>query len=717
MINGIKKAFLLIALFTIFSVVEGNEQSLDQFFASLKQAKEIDEKADDQLPVIYNVDMIIGYLNMPSARVNRVGTAFLGGNYVPPYHAFGSNLQIYQTIELSFNYRVFTNIPEANFGSKGFGDDADRTVNLKFAFSPSDYFDFLLPDVAVGFNDFYGSRRFYSLYAVATLPLKEWNFEASFGWGKGRIDGYFGGIAFTPWRFSNTFFLKDLTFFAEYDANDYEDNPFEHPEGQDVKSRVNVGLSLDLFKAVQLKVSTLRGKEWSASGGLYYRFGDSHGFLPKVKDPPLYASPIDHEPIGPLRNEKELAYELALALGQQGLNVTRIFLNYDCNDRKVLWIQLINLRYFMTRDARERIQSVLSALIPENIYQTIVALEEGSVLAQTYSYFTTDLLKYQNKEVSEEEMKILAPPEEVLNRPNAYESALLFKRNKTIWSMLVRPRLLSFFGSTSGKYKYAFGVIGGPQGYLLDTLYYKTQFAYNALSSTENVGDIDIYNPSQLINVRTDAINYYKSNSVTLEQAYLQRAFNFGKGWFFRLAGGYFEAAYAGIAAESLFYPVESNWAMGIEAATVLKREYEGLGFQYKVRKLDGTIPTYVPFIGFQGFFDLYYDFKPLQLDMKLSIGQFLARDRGAKLTLTRYFNSGVTFSFWYALTNANDTIHQKVYHDKGIAFTIPFDFFLHQSSRASVGSSMAFWLRDSGAKAATGRELYPVLNSARIYN
>ena len=58
-----------------------------------------------------------------------------------------------------------------------------------------------------------------------------------------------------------------------------------------------------------------------------------------------------------------------------------------------------------------------------------------------------------------------------------------------------------------------------------------------------------------------------------------------GRGWFSRLAAGYFEVAYAGIAAEALYYPVQSNWAIGFELAGFRKRSYFGMGFQ-GVRKL-----------------------------------------------------------------------------------------------------------------------------------
>ena len=698
-------------LLSIFGSVLLAQEPIDELFETLKKVKEIDRKDEETLPIIYNANMVVGYQSTPSARVAPSGTVYIGANYLPPYYTFGANLQLYQPIELALNYRVFNNRPEENFGYQGFGDDADRMAHVKFAFSFPNLENFNLPDVAVGFDDFYGSRRFYSLYVVGTQLIEPWSLELSGGWGKGRMKGFFGAVAWSPWRMSDTFFLKDFSFFAEYDPIDYANHPDEHPEGREVKSRVNVGVSWDILNAIQLKVSTLRGNDWSASAGLHYNFGESKGWLPKVKDPLIYSSPVDHEPIGPHRNEKEVAYQIVSALGKQGLNVTRVYLEKD----KVLTIQLINLRYFKSKDARLRIQSVLASLIPENIEKVIVLLEEGSLVAQSYVFYQKELVDYQKGELNDEQMKVLSPPVSV--KPTEYDAALLFKRNKPVWSLLARPRLLSFFGSTSGKYKYALGLIGGPQGYLFDSIYYKMQLAYNIASSHQKVGDIDVYNPSQLLNVRSDSINYYKSKSVTLEKAYLQSAGNLGKGWYGRVAAGYFEPAYAGVGTEALFYPVGSNWALGFEAACVMKRQYEGLGFQYKVRKLDGMTPVYVPFVGFQAFIDYYYDFKPLSLDFKVQMGQFLARDRGVKLTVSRYFESGFRVSLWYAATDANDTINHKVYHDKGIAFSIPFDFFLQKSSRAQVGYGMSFWQRDSGAQAATGKPLYPILNGARIYN
>ena len=56
--------------------------------------------------------------------------------------------------------------------------------------------------------------------------------------------------------------------------------------------------------------------------------------------------------------------------------------------------------------------------------------------------------------------------------------------------------------------------------------------------------------------------------------AYLQKSWNIQNiGLFYRLSGGYFEPAYGGGATELLYFPAESDWAMGAEEATVWKRQ------------------------------------------------------------------------------------------------------------------------------------------------
>ncbi|MEM8728094.1 MAG: YjbH domain-containing protein, partial [Chlamydiota bacterium] len=176
----------------------------------------------------------------------------------------------------------------------------------------------------------------------------------------------------------------------------------------------------------------------------------------------------------------------------------------------------------------------------------------------------------------------------------------------------------------------------------------------------------------------------------------------------------YFEPAYGGVAAEFLYYPVGSCWGVGVEGAGLFKRYYHGLRFTTKIRKFDRFEPKLVPFIGCQYFLDFYYDIKPLQIDMKLSLGKFLAKDVGARLEVGRYFRSGFRFSVWYSLTDAHDRVNGSRYRDKGVAFLIPFDFFLTKSSRTYIPYALSVWLRDTGARTITGKRLYNTLRQER---
>lgn len=699
--------FLIPLFFTInVSAIE----DCDSLFRDLALVEEIDKKHADSLPFNYNFSMMGGYFNMPSGRMPKEGVAGLGAARVHPYNVYGLSFQYFDRIELSANYRVYTGITEPNFGHEGFGDDAERIGNIKFAINiPGDGLpDF--PTFAFGADDFIGTKRFNSQYLVMTQQWISGNIEATLGWGRKRIKGFFGGLAWTPWRQSDLFFFKDLTLMAEYDAIDYKYHPWEHPMGRDVKSRINAGVSYVLGDTLQLSVSSLRGKYFAASGSLRYPIGTSKGFITKSKNPLLYRSPIDTEPLGVMRPKEEFVHELAYALGSQGLDLYRVYLK----DNQILWIKVVNNMFREEHEVRNRLQRALAAIIPSDIKEIIVVDEADALACHSYKFRAEDLYKYREGIIGDFEMKTLAPMCEVIDKP--HDSERLFRRDKEIWTFTFRPRLLTFFGSAKGKFKYNVALVANPEGYLFDDILYQAQLSYQVKSSMYNINDRDRLNPSHLLNVRTDTIRYYQTNTVSLEMAYLQKGWNLGKGWYYRLGGGYFEPAYGGIATEFLYYPVAANWAIGIEEATVMKRQYRGLGFTNKVRKFKGDIAHYEHYIGVQYFLDFHYTLKPWDVDLKVMIGQFLAKDKGARFEINKWFPSGLQVSLWYTLTNGHDKLNGYTYHDKGFAFALPLDFFLRQSSRSYIGYAMSAWLRDVGAIADTGRQLYNTLRLERAY-
>jgi hypothetical protein len=681
----------------------------EQLFNDLEIVQKIDQEIHDRLPLPVNYQLQGGYFTMPSARTFDAGELGFGFAYLSPYHIWSLGFQFFNHIEATGNYWIYNGELDGTFGHLGFGDYAERAANIKCILLRKEDGLSSLPNFALGFNDFMGTCRFYSFYAAATQEFLSYNFEATLGWGLGRIRGFYGGAAWSPFR-KFDFFLKNLSFVAEYDANDYRHHSHEHSKGRSVKSRINAGLQLNFWDVCRLSASTIRGEDWAASAAITYNLGNSKGLFPKVKDPPPYSAPIDREPIGLIRSRRELAAELAYALQEQGFDLYTLSLVPDLSGKDSLWMKIVNVRYRNEQDVRNRIEYVLGNLSPSNISTVTAVTEADGVPIHEYQFRFEDLKRYAEGKLGENEFRVIAPTKEVSSTPGKYDSTLLYQRRKSIWMLTFRPWFRSFLGSSRGKFKYETGLVFNPEGYLFDQIYYNLSGTYTIKSSVFDIQSTDFINPSRIINVRTDSILYNQSNSWHLDQAYLQKSWNMGEGWFSRLALGYFETAYAGVALEALYYPVESNWGVGFSSAVLRKRGYYGVGFQSKIRKLTDDGPIYLPYVGFQYFAESYYQYKPLHLDFKVAVGQFLARDKGIRVEGGRTFSSGLRVGLWYTLTNANDRVNGSRYYDKGFSITMPLDLFLNKSSRTRINYSMAAWLRDCGAISATGKQLYPTL-------
>lgn len=685
------------------------ESPADQLFRDLETVAKIDREIHDRLPLIINYQLQGGYFTMPSARTYDAGMLGFGYAWVPPYNLWSLGFQFFDHIEGTGNYWVYHGMLDSDMGHLGFGDSAERAANVKFVLLRREDGFPLVPDFAIGWNDFLGTCRFNSFYVVATKEFLKYNFEATLGWGNGRIKGFYGGLGWTPFRQAKNFW-NGLTLLAEYDANNYRHHHHEHEKGRVVKSRINAGLQFKLWDLFRLSASSIRGDDWAASIAMNYNLGASKGLFPKIFDRPAYTAPVDREPLGILRSRQEFAQELAYAFQEQGFDLYNLFLIPKENGKDDLWMKIVNVRYREEEEVRSRIEYVLAALTPSNIGNITAVTEADGVPIHEYRFRVQDLKRYAEGKLGEDEFRIIAPTREASSKPGEYDAALLFQRHKRIWILTFRPWVRTFLGSSRGKFKYEVGFALNPEGYLFDEIYYNLCGTYTIKSSAGNIDAQDTLNPSRIINVRTDSILYNQSNSFHLDQAYLQKSWNIGQGWFSRLSMGYFETAYAGVALETLYYPVHSNWAFGLEASTLLKRGYYGVGFQRKIRKLTDKGPAYFPYTGLQYFAEFYYQYKPLSLDFKISAGQFLARDKGIRIEGGRTFFSGLRVGLWYTLTNAEDEIGRRRYYDKGFSITLPLDIFMNKTSRTRIGYSMSAWLRDCGARAATGKQLYPTL-------
>lgn len=706
-------AFVLLMPFSVHSEMGlGGYQG--DLMRDLTVVAYIDRCLAERMPVYYNFLFYGGYLNMPSARMGVVGDMGVGYSSVPPYHSINLRFQILDRLEVSGNYRIFKGIDDPMLSHTGFGDKSDKGVNVKFAVIHPEDSHYLFPGIAVGLEDFLGTKSFDAEYIVATQVFPRLNFEASLGYGKKRIRRWFGGATWVPFRNSPYCFMRDIAFVAEYDAIPYKSKRREpHPDGRSQKSHINYGLKYRLYNLFDFSVGYVRGEKVAFSASYSYNFGLTQGLFPKFNNPLPYNAPRNTQALGPLRPDDVLVCDLLYPFRLQGFELMDVFLKQDACGNTVMRLKVFNAAWRYENEVRNRLTALLANLTPSDISKVIVVVEDDGVAVHEYHFPMEFVRMFAENAICPYEMYVLTPAREVTCPPCG--SYRLFKNRMEWWFVEFYPKTCTAFGSARGKFKYALGLRLGINGWLPNDWYYSVILGYILKTDLWDVKDVDKLNPSQIINVRTDSVNYFKQRGVTLDQAYVQKNFNLTHGWFSRISAGYFEEAYGGVAGEFLYYPVCSNWAFGIEGAYLRKREYKGLGFTDKIRKLEGYHPTHVKFHGYQWFANLYCNLNQFDMDVNFKLGKFLAHDFGLRTELIRYYPSGLEVCFWYTYTDAKDKVNGRRYHDKGFGISLPLDIFLTYSSRQRWCYAISAWLRDVGAISANGQPLYYILRDSRF--
>lgn len=707
------RRFVLFFLFSsLFADICDNRSSFNALIYDLEIARYFDAKLEESLPANYNHLLSTGCFTTPSARMTKEGEISFGLAEVPPYLHWNFRIEPLSHLELSANYRIFHGVEDAGLSPHGFGDFAERGANFKWALVTPEDSDNTFPGIAVGIEDFMGTRAFTNYFVVGTQVWPEFGLETSLGWGEGRYSngpshGFFGSIVWFPWWKCDSKWIKGFSLSAEYDPIDYKNPSREpHPDGRVSHLPINYGAKYKFGNILDLSASRIRGDAFAYAGALSFNWGETKGFLPKIKDPSPYKSPICQEPLGCSRSERELVRQLHEAFKDQGFCITKI-----CLEEKRLWIVLVNERYREEHIFRMRIENLLAFLTPENICEVVVIVESYGTPCQQYIYPRELLLRYAAHRISPYEFDILTPREEAMSSP----SFPLYYHRLDPWRGNISPRLETFFGSSSGKFKYDFGLRANLEGFLFCALFYELQLSYTLLADLQKVTDFDRYNPSQLPNVLTDYVRYRQEGNFSTDKAYVQKSYNFGRGLFGRLSGGYFQANYGGVAGEMLWYPAGSFFALGLDGAVLKKRSYTGLGFQSKLRQLDGLTPTFRPYTTLEQYFlSLYLDFPEISIAAKASVGQFLARDKGGRFEITRYFSSGLRLTAWLTITDAEDILNGETYFNRGFAIELPLDLFYCHSSRRVWNYGMAAWLRDAGAFTSTGINLFDIINRER---
>lgn len=701
----------------------------DKLMRALLCVEELDRQ-DDIIPTTYNNFLQGGYWNMPSARMGMLGEIGAGVSSVPPYRSANLRLQILSHLEVTGNYRLFCGVPDPILSKHGFGDLSERGINIKWSLLNPEDTQYALPGIAIGLDDFTGTKSFRSEYIVATQVLPKYGLEISLGFGQKRLKGFFGGILWMPYTLirhalteNAQKWLRPLCIGAEYDATNYRDPKCErHPKGRKISSRINFGCKYRLLDTIDLSLSYVRGEKIAFACDVVWNIGNCGEWVPKTQEPLPFTGPScpdpclqDYEIIeeAPGQGRLSAMKELEAIFKAQGFSLLRAHIEHCTVDERQMRLTVTNDRYYWEQDVQLRLQALVSGLEFSNIDAFIVEIEENGCSIQEYRWSQESIDRYVRGEICSSVLSCTSPLKEVSCPCGPVEFLFCAKRPR--FEPFLDPKTLSLFGSANGKWKYALGISTGAQGYLIGDIFYSLSLGYFALSTIPTHSFCDCLNPSQLPNVQTNEILFVTKGKLTLDEAYVQKNFLWPKpGHFFRAAAGYFDVMYGGVVAEWLYFPVNSAWAVGLEGSYLRQRIPGQVRFTNRIRQCKNGEERFIKFPLYQLFLDVYYHWFSANVDAQVTFGRFLAGDVGARFALSHNYPSGFRVTVWYTPTNAHDRINGSTYFDTGIGFSMPLDLFYTYRSRKEWGSGLSPWLRDCGVRRFLGSPLYPTIRAAR---
>ena len=162
-----------------------------------------------------------------------------------------------------------------------------------------------------------------------------------------------------------------------------------------------------------------------------------------------------------------------------------------------------------------------------------------------------------------------------------------------------------------------------------------------------------------------------------------------------KIYAGYLEWMYGGVGGEILYMHDNQRWALGIDTYWVKQREFDQK-FSFRDYEAITALTSF------------YYDLPISNMRLKLSAGQFLAKDRGMHIDLSRRFDRGARIGAIVALTDCDSRCVGEGNFNKWIYFQLPMDLFYRKDSTRAVSPfEWAPLTKDAGQKLGKGGGLY----------
>ena len=601
-----------------------------------------------------------GIFETPTAYVVKDGTITVGSSYVYPYFRGFINVGFFPGLELG---AVITDIKDVYLNGtywQGYGSYKDKAFFAKYQILPEmgKY-----PAIAVGWDDFHGTKLFETKYVVISkyidniLPQ-----EITIGYAKGKLlNGFFTGteILLTP----------KLTLGIEYAP--INKDKLKGLQTKKIKSKINFGLIFQPFSWLQAALSYQRGNEIGFSLNLSMKMGKN--WVPHY---PKYFL-LTQQDIKLIRQNKQtLFYEEALK--KLGLANPCVYI-----EGSTLVIEFENRGYFYEAVAIKKALSILKVLYFPHITEVKLILKQNNlpiseviIPANWVNYYITNSVTF--KEVLQHSSVKFA-------NLDCGKCSQKFLPPKWVFT----PKLRTFLNDPSGFFKYMFSIDLGV------TEEFFNKFRFDAYMFTPLINNISSRNkPLMPKTVRSDIADFLSIKHPDFSVLSLSYIDKLSPKTFYGVSVGYNELMFAGIGGDLIHFIGDGKLAIGFGGDFVYKRDPN------KILGLRNW--SY-----HDEYISLYYHTDYPEMQFTIKAGRFLAGDKGIRLEVSRIVN-GFEVGFWYTYSDTSDfSGANHNYHDKGVFIRIPLRMWKFHDTQAVAVYSLSPWTRDVGQLAGRPFDLY----------
>ncbi|WP_299016256.1 YjbH domain-containing protein [uncultured Photobacterium sp.] len=678
----------------------------------------------------------VGLIQMPSGRMAREGEFNIGTTYNDEYHHYTVSLQLLPWLESTIRYTLVQDLLYSNDPSfSGDTKYTDKGIDFKVRLLDESYW---LPETSIGIRDFGGTGLFDGEFIAANKHVGPFDFTVGVGWGyignSGNLTGdkslsndcnrnteykgkggsidfdrwftgcgaIFGGVEYqTPWQ--------PLRLKAEYDGNDYQsDFPVTRggiPMTQD--SKINYGALYRLGKWGDVRVSYERGNTWTFGLNLNTNFNDLKAIW-RDEPAPAYQRQTVMNAGG---NDTELSDDDWLLLAQDLHKIA----GYDdpaiyATDETVT-VVAPQTKYRERAEAHERAATLIANHIPDaNEYRLI---ETSSHQAITETRIDSDkFAKYARNEYFDSNIDDAI----TVGNPDSPEGRLIAESNKD-WNVGVAPTLQQSFGGSENFYMFNIGINAGANYWFSKHIELGGSIYFNLFDNYDKFLYEVPPDGTDLKRVRTLVRQYINDNPVRVNNLQLTWMDRLADNWYAQSYGGYLEMMFGGIGGEVLYRPLDSNWAVGLDANYVIQRDPDSqFGFfkeEMQSSPQDGNYRVQTGAV--TGHATVYYqpqwEWLPNTL-FKVSAGQYLTEDKGVTIDFSKQFDSGVIAGAFAAITNLSADEFGEGSYNKGFYVSIPFDIM---TVKPSTNRATISWLplsRDGGQMLNRKYELFSITDA-----